>query len=345
MNWTSEDILYQPIVRKHLSLNLVGYSLGILFYIFVDAQDFEFSIELILSGFLGICLAYLAHFLSKVLNDLMSWETQPGVRLFVGVLSHLALGMLVSFLGIWIYSKLFLETTFFELDEHSILLKIEILLFFTALIYNVFYFTFYSYEQYARGQISKQKYERKQQELQFQALKSQLSPHFLFNSMNVVSSLIHKNTLAAEEFIRGLAQSYQYVFNKYGNSLVSMKDEVGFLQSYASLMKIRFGNAFTLDIDLSKATFDTKIPPMTLQILVENAIKHNRIDIDAPLAVQVYEKEGAICVHNNKSLKKNNPESTRLGLKNITDRYRLIANEEVEIINNDAFQVLLPILK
>ena len=134
----------------------------------------------------------------------------------------------------------------------------------------------YSYYAYATVQIEAVKYERKQIDLQLRALKSQLSSHFLFNNLNTISSLAHNDAQQAETYIRGLANIYNYTLNSYHEKLVPFEDELQVVMAYLHMIQTRFGNSFHYTVDIPEHVKASRIPPLTLQMLIENAVKHNR---------------------------------------------------------------------
>lgn len=179
----------------------------------------------------------------------------------------------------------------------------------------------------------------------FEGLKKQVNPHFLFNSFSVLSSLVSTNGQLAQEFIDKLSDMYRYILENEERELVSLKDEIGFLDDYIFLMKIRHPEGLVLskklDIDFEK----TEVPPMSLQILVENAIKHNSFSAENPLEVNI-QNEGTefLVVENQKSQKKEIVSSTGIGLKNLSKRLMLSMRSGLQILDQpDRFQVKIPI--
>ncbi len=337
--------LDQPKVKKTLTIIFTGFLIGLLTYLFIIYNEERSEVALVLSGFLGIIIAYLVILFSKWLNKSISWKTQTGLRLFLGTCFVTIIAFLIWFLVAYIFEFLKKEQNHFWQNYWESLLKLLILIFSMSLIYNVIYFAIYSYYQYAKGQLHEIQLERKQTALQLTALKSQLNPHFLFNSINTVSSLLFKDILTAEYFIRKLAYLYQYTLNNYKNKLVTVAEELNFVHSYVFLIKTRFGNHLSFDVELPKDVLNTKIPPLTLQILVENAIKHNQISESQKLTVKINALEEKINVSNNKTTTANRVESFKIGLNNIASRYRLLVNKKIEIIDDDQFTVRLPYIK
>lgn len=345
MKWISTELLYRPTVRKHFILVLVGFLFGILVYGFINFDGFQYNGELLLSGLLGIVLSYCLHSSNGLIDRFFPWKRQPGFRLLFGILIQMGMALIVVFGFLWGYRMLLgTSALFFETDDNDIKAKIGILLFCSALIYNVVYFAYYSYSMYSKGQVMEVQLKRKQTELQLNALKSQLSPHFLFNSMNTLSSLFQKDTEKAETFIRSLAGSYEYVLNTYEVPLVTIAEELKFVRAYCFLMRTRFGEYLHLDVQLPDASLQGKVPPMTLQMLVENAVKHNVMGPSLPLKIQIKPLRDGISVSNNKTRLRPKIESMKIGLQNIAARYELLANKPILVRDATDFSVEIPIL-
>jgi LytS/YehU family sensor histidine kinase len=176
-------------------------------------------------------------------------------------------------------------------------------------------------------------------------LKSQISPHYLFNSLNTISSLIFKDTQSAEQFIRRLAQTYQYILSTQNKSYVLLKDEVEFVQSYYYLLRIRFQQQLTVDINLPSGIMNSKIPPLTLQMLVENAVKHNNMSNDKKLFIYITAQDNTyVKVMNTKTGNQFNVSSFKVGLENIRKRYQFFTEKQIEVKDDEKFVVSLPVI-
>lgn len=184
---------------------------------------------------------------------------------------------------------------------------------------------------------------KEQAEARFETLKHQTNPHFLFNSLNVLTTLVHKDADLAEDFVRKLSSVYRYVLDHRNKEVVSIKTELEAIKAYDHLMKVRFANGYHLEIDIQD--MEQVIPPLTLQLLVENALKHNTASQKRPLSIQIEEKDGQIRVSNNIQKVTIQKDSTGIGLPNIVDRYAYLNDKPVEIDQTaDTFTVSLPIL-
>jgi LytS/YehU family sensor histidine kinase len=183
---------------------------------------------------------------------------------------------------------------------------------------------------------------------QFEALKNQISPHFLFNSLSILSSLVHVDASLSEKFIEQLSKAYRYILEQKDNETVSLKTELDFLNSYAFLLKIRFENKFDLKISITEVEAEKyRIAPLTLQILIENCVKHNRMSEKEPLIVTILIKDNHLIVLNPVRPRSETERitSTGIGLSNIRNRYELLTNSPVEIgQDEDLFRVKIPLL-
>lgn len=189
--------------------------------------------------------------------------------------------------------------------------------------------------------------EKQQLVSEISLLKTQVNPHFLFNSLSILSSLVRVNPDLSEKFIDQLARSYRYILEQKDQPLVSLRTELGFIESYSFLLKIRFENKFTVDIHLPDNILDKyKIAPLTLQLLIENAVKHNRMSVTEPLTVTVSVEEDQMLVVKNKLQPRSTPSmSTGVGLENIMNRYALLTGRHVWAgASDDQFVVRIPLL-
>lgn len=181
---------------------------------------------------------------------------------------------------------------------------------------------------------------------QFEILKNQVNPHFLFNSLNVLSSLIYINQDAAAKFVRQLSKVYRYVLEYKDQEVISLQFELEFLDSYVFLLKTRFDQNLHIDIRIDKSYYQKKIVPMAMQLLFENAIKHNVISKQKPLQIEVFIDENyKLTVINNLQRKSSVEHSSEVGLKSIIKRYKYLTDYKIEIIEDEkSYMVKLPLI-
>lgn len=162
---------------------------------------------------------------------------------------------------------------------------------------------------------------------QFNALKSQINPHFLFNSLNVLTSLIRKDTDLSEKYVEQLSKTYRYILEFKSEELIPLQSELEFIGAYFFLMKLRFGEKLNIEIDDELYRINDRIPHLSLQMLIENAVKHNTFSAKSPLQIRIFLKDGNIVVSNNLQPRTTKENSTGIGLKNIEERYRLVSDK------------------
>lgn len=292
---------------------------------------------------IGLSITYV----NKWLNKVVPWRRTLMSRFIAGLAldftvlcgTLILLGWAANLSGLIDY-EMFPEDMFLRQIE----LKLVVLSFITMFIITLIELNTFSYQEYSVGQIRKLRAERKQLELQFEALKSQLSPHYLFNSMNTISSLVYRDPVVAENFIRNLADTFNYVLYTKEATLVEVKEEIEALRDYAYLLGIRYASAVDLTIEIEEEYLTKKIPPLTFQLLVENAVKHNIIGNADPLRINIRATEKELIVLNNKTGSPTNTASHRVGLDNIRKRYSFFTPKNIQVLDQEYFEVKLPML-
>ncbi|WP_164851244.1 sensor histidine kinase [Larkinella soli] len=180
---------------------------------------------------------------------------------------------------------------------------------------------------------------------QLETLKNQVNPHFLFNSLNTLASIIPEDADLAVEFVQKLSKVYRYILEIRDLQTVSLKEELTALKAYTFLLQIRFGENLNIRIDLPDEHLTDRLVPLSLQMLLENAVKHNIISTQKPLFIEVFIEKERVIVRNNLQRKNQPTDSTGLGLPNIRNRYQLLASQPVDVIvTTQAFAVSLPLL-
>ena len=196
-------------------------------------------------------------------------------------------------------------------------------------------------------EVSSQRTRRHQAEFRYMTLKHQVNPHFLFNSLNVLDSIVQDGSREeASAYVHKLANVYRYLMQHEGRSLVPLKEEIAFARTYRELIQIRFPEGLVMEDEIGQDVPDGYVFPCTLQLLIENATKHNTISPDNPLVVRAYIKDGRLTVTNNLIPKLSTRPSTGIGLQYIRNQYRDLAGEEIEVVKTaGSFSVTLPILE
>ncbi|HUM47758.1 MAG TPA: histidine kinase [Chitinophagales bacterium] len=336
------------LLLTYLLLFIVCTTLGVLFFIFIyysengslnglRTQGSRHFSAILLTNIIGLLVFHGDRLLDRIIH----WQKNFILRFVTGLVAHAVVGIVLLAVA---------SDFLFKAGPAGYLkdgyLKIAILFVISIFIYEIFYGLFYSYRYYAVTQTRQLQSERWQMELQFESLKSQISPHYLFNCLNTVSSLLYKDSSIAEQFIRRMADTFRYVLSHQKQKLVLLREEIEFVKSYYFLLQVRYEYHLQLEINVPQNMLDTLIPPMTLQLLVENAVKHNAISRDQPLLVYISAQDNtALLVTNNKTRSVKPTTSFRVGLENIHKRYSFFTREKVKVIDEDKFLVHLPVIK
>lgn len=181
--------------------------------------------------------------------------------------------------------------------------------------------------------------------MQYQQLKGQINPHFLFNSLNVLVSLINKDPERATLYTKKLSEVYRYVLTHDMQDTIRINEELEFIRNYVDILHIRFGKGLQIRIEVSEQDLVREISPMALQVLVENAVKHNVVSASKPLHVHILTDGEYLTVVNNISLRSRVEKSTGIGLKNLSEKYKIIMKEDIIVENNHLqFTVKIPLL-
>ncbi|MGS2726905.1 histidine kinase [Psychroserpens sp. BH13MA-6] len=211
-------------------------------------------------------------------------------------------------------------------------------------IVSVFHIIFF-YNRYQKNKLKEQKVIAGAASAKFDALKNQLDPHFLFNSLNVLTSLIEENPKNAQQFTTSLSKVYRYVLEQKSKELITVDEELDFARTYMSLLKMRFEDSIIFEIPEKASNPESKVVPLSLQLLLENAVKHNMVTSNKPLHIKIYESGDSLVVENNLQPKQIVKKSSGVGLENIKQRYRLLTKKTVQINQQaNSFAVAIPML-
>jgi sensor histidine kinase YesM len=201
------------------------------------------------------------------------------------------------------------------------------------------------YKAYNENKVKEQKIIAGTANAKFESLKNQIDPHFLFNSLNVLSSLIEENPENAQRFTTALSKIYRYVLEQKDKELVSVAEELAFAKTYMNLLKMRFENSLFYELPATDISPEAKVVPLSLQLLLENTVKHNVVSEQRPLHIRIYVEGDYLVVENDYQKKEVLQDRKGVGLQNIIDRYRIITKRNVLVSQNEKiFTVKIPIL-
>lgn len=292
------------------------------------------------------------HFLTK-LNRSLPWSKSMIIRYSAGFGLSMVVALLISVL--W-YLILHIPSIFYQLQGFSsvpplsVILKFAVILFFLLMVYNLLHMAMYSYRKYFIYSVKLKRMNAEQMHLHIEALKNQLTPHFLFNNLNTVSGLIYSDKRLAEQYIRKFSRTCHFIMQNSANMLIRLEEEIEFVKDYFFLMQTRFPEKMELEVDLGPCHDAGFIPPLSLQLLVENAIKHNPFSGDGLLRIKIYCQDKYCLVVENNLTKSGisiaqSVKSTGIGLQNLKERFFYLTKLPVTVERGTDFKVKLPILK
>lgn len=305
----------------------------------------DFINRIVYSTVLSLIACYLIAYpdlaIILLLNKKFPWKKKAVLRSLVEfsfiLLIALAGGSFITFLAdaIDAYAE-----PFYEVLLANILIIGVVNLILMAILEGWIFFT--------EGKRAEQKAEALESELsaiKFEVLKSQINPHFMFNSLNVLSSLINKDKRKAQDFIDEFSMVYRYVLETIEKPVVEIKNELDFIRSYMFLQQIRYGENLDYSIDLPSEVMNAFIPPLSLQTVVENAIKHNSISSGHPLHISITLEDPYLVVRNNLRAKVSGSRSTGIGQENLAKRYAILGNYvPLFSVKTEHYEARLPII-
>ena len=334
----------KKVWQRELVQVLLIYALGCAMAFAFDTDLFNrpwlnIKISMSYSGFMWLFFWKGNEYLVTFWNRKISWLEQPGKRFVIGVISVLIYTPLVIVFLNSAYNLIpGVSTSWGGMD---VLVSIGITFFIT---FFMFAKTFL--DNWRKASLDTERMKREQMSTKYESLKNQVNPHFLFNSLNALTNLVYENQDMAADFIRKLSKVYRYVLDTQSQEVVTLEKEMAFVKSYLFLQRIRFDDKLKVNISI-EGFEQMMIPPIALQMLMENAIKHNTIAEEEPLTIDIYVENKETLVVKNNLQKKNIPieESAGVGLKNITARYEFLSEIKVEIQETAIeFIVKLPLL-
>ncbi len=335
--------LFPKILKISISISLIVMVLNFIF----GGLEME---ELLDPAIWGLFFFY--SFALTVVNALyfdffakkIGWENASLKRVFFAATGSIVVTLITYFLCRMVDNTIFKGETLVTFLNNEKLGYYLFPLLFTALV-SLFFHLVYFYRALQEKKVTEQKIIAGTASAKFESLKNQIDPHFLFNSLNVLTSLIEENPEQAQKFTTSLSKIYRYVLEQKDKELVSLEEELAFAVTYMKLLKMRFENSIFYEVPDELSTADAKVVPLSLQLLLENTIKHNVVSANRPLKIKIYEADGYLVIENNFQKKEVLHKRKGVGLQNIVDRYNLVTRRKVFIEQNEQiFAVKLPIL-
>ncbi len=332
--------------HKFLTRLVVVYFIHLFFkgFDYTFGHFLDFTIRGIIFSTFFISLWIAAWYVAENMNNKMS-----GLKLIYRLLINAFFGYLVALVANagYLYGDTYLFGNYVFWENITLFnpeLTISLLMFYLLIYLTYEYIN--SQIEIKEKQLRTLELEKENAVAQYKSLKNQIEPHFLFNSLSVLSSIVHTDVDLASGFIVKLSKTLRYIIEKNEFVLVPLKEELTIIDDYFYLLKTRFNKGIELNINLDeKSIHNIYIPPASIQLLIENAVKHNKLSDDHPLQIEIKLDSDYIIIQNNLNKISAVRESTSVGLQNIKQRYQLLSGKEVMIQEmNGYFTVKLPVL-
>lgn len=336
---------------KNNALNLLYINLIISVFIFmIDGGDKtlqRYLLYFLISAMYTFCIGLGNSYLNEYLDSKFSWTEQTKQRTIAAVVGTLLLNIILVYACNYINFVLIQGKNpekFFNGEMNFInWFFINFAIMISAIGHARGFMA--AWKNSTKKEVVEQKLIAKSANAQFESLKNQLDPHFLFNSLNVLDSLIEENPFQAQRFTNSMSKIYRYVLEQKDKELVSVEEEIDFAKTYCELLKTRFEDAVTFDFNISEEDKKGFVVPLSLQLLLENSIKHNFATSSKPLNIKIFTEKGNLIIENNLQTRELPNTSTGVGLANIVSRYNLLTERNVFVEKSEAFfRVKLPIL-
>ncbi|KQT24446.1 histidine kinase [Chryseobacterium sp. Leaf405] len=319
------------------------------FFVLTEEKTLEnFMLTILISFMYSFVLGIGNGMLNDFLNKKFPWSEATTKRAIISIISILIANFILvyfcNYMNFVIFQKDATTEEYFSGKYNYInWFTINIALLISAFLHARGFME--ELKKTSKKEVVEQKLIAKSANAQFESLKNQLDPHFLFNSLNVLSSLIDENPKQAQKFTASMSKIYRYVLEQKDKELVTVEDELEFAKTYCDLLKTRFEDSVDFIFDVKKEDFRRFVVPLSLQLLLENCIKHNFATSSKPLLIRIFSENDTLCIENNLQVREQIKESSGIGLSNIVQRYALLTKRNVFIEKSeDYFKVKLPIL-
>lgn len=309
-----------------------------------DQRGWGLVVSFIFNGLIWVVLAFGNAYINEVTKNGYSWIEAPVKRFILVMISSSVFTVMTGYIFLQIYLQFIFECTFEKANQIFLADMLPGLITITILVSSFFHGKAFL-ENWRKSELESERLKKANISANYETLKNQVNPHFLFNSLNVLSTLVYKDQDLAVEFINKMSKFYRFVLSVKDKEVIPLQKELEALENYIYLLKKRFGDNLEVEIDYFE-TEDIHIVPLSLQMLVENAIKHNVVSKSHPLHISIKSKDGYIKVENEIAKKQQVVESMGIGIPNIKSRYQYLTDKVVEVIETtNMFSVKLPLLK
>ena len=339
-------------IPKALAISFIIYVVLLFIEVLYGGIQFESSYQLghDLGKRFRYCMTYslslyfVNAFLHIKLDAIFSKNRYSPKRLIIGFVLSFVVTLFVIFL-LRFFEALIIKNNTLEVFWNNERASNYIVSSIIAILVLLTIHSFYFYKALQENKVKEQKIIAGTASAKFESLKNQIDPHFLFNSLNVLSSLIEENPENAQKFTTSLSKIYRYVLEQKDKELVSVEEELAFAKTYMNLLKMRFENSLFYELPTTIINPEAKVVPLSLQLLLENTVKHNVVSELKPLHIRIYVEGDYLVIKNDFQKKEVLQIRQGVGLQNIINRYGIITNRKVLIEQNEqTFTVKIPIL-
>ena len=336
--------------RTLITLSWITLGSAIFFFTFFsNVKSLEsFAYNLLISAIYAFGLGLSNGYVNDFLNKKLSWADQTRLRTILGIVCTLIVNFIVvyacNFLNYVVIQKVATaEDVFSGKYTFTNWFMINFALMISAFLHAKSFME--ELKKNTKKEVVEQKLIAKSANAQFESLKNQLDPHFLFNSLNVLTALIDENPEQAQKFTTSMSKVYRYVLEQKDKELVKIENEIEFAKIYCNLLKTRFEDSVNFTFDINDEDLQKMVVPLSLQLLLENCIKHNFATSSKPLHIKIFTENGFLLIENNLQQREQVKESAGIGLSNIVQRYSLLTKLNVFIEkSDDFFRVKIPML-
>ncbi len=331
---------------------VIAFFIGIVLFLFDNAFSGGFIQRSFREGVVSFFIYQLYALVISLGNmsffdylEKRSWKPNQRVkRIITGFVGSVVITLFLMFLLNMLVNTVIEGKTLMEFIRNERIGNYQFALWITLSVVSILHIVYF-YNEAQQNKIKEQKVIAGTASAKFDALKNQLDPHFLFNSLNVLTSLIEENSDNAQDFTTSLSKVYRYVLEQKNKELISVDEELRFAKTYMSLLKMRFEDSIVFNMPEKATNPESKVVPLSLQLLLENAVKHNMVTPSKPLHINIYEEKGYLVVENNLQPKQIVKKSSGVGLSNIKQRYNLLTTKRVDIKKTATqFLVAIPTL-
>lgn len=342
------------LIRNIFRILIKGFIISIVIFFALKGIEMAFGEQLAIDTALlreigyyclfGITLTVINSLYFEYINKEVAWGKYSRYRILIGAAGSVVL----SLIGVF-FVRFFINVALEGRDAADFVNKEQIRFYIVPMIVTIvitlIFHLIYFYKALNEKKIVQQKIIAGTASAQFESLKNQIDPHFLFNSLNVLSSLIEENPDNAQKFTTSLSKIYRYVLEQKDKELVSLEEELAFAKTYMNLLKMRFENSLFYELPENNYNPEAKVVPLSLQLLLENTVKHNIVSETKPLHIRIFIEGDYLHIQNNLQKKEVLQDRRGVGLQNIVSRYAIITKRAVYVEKDEkAFTVKIPIL-